>query len=161
MPKQHYLFDWGDTLMVDLPAQTGPMCEWPHIAVVPGALDCLSHLSVNAECHIATNARDSNVEQIRLALQNAGLNHYISSIFCYCTVGHDKSEPAFYKHIVDKLKVEAQHITMVGDSLTKDIYPALNQGLHAIWYNPQKLPVPEHVVCIHHLAELIVKKLNM
>ena len=156
MSKQHYLFDWGDTLMVDFPNQTGPMCEWPHIEIVPGAVECLRRLSLNATCHLATNARDSNLEQIRLALQRAGLSQYLNNIFCYRTVGYDKSEPAFYKHIVDELKVEAQHIIMVGDSLAKDIYPALAQGLHAIWYNPQQLKPPEHVVAINHLAELIV-----
>ncbi|WP_340678812.1 HAD family hydrolase [Paraglaciecola sp.] len=155
MTKQHYLFDWGDTLMVDLPAQTGPMCDWPKITVVPGAAECLRRLSLHAECHLATNARDSNVAQIRLALQRAGLSQYLNNIFCYRTVGYDKSEPAFYKHIADQLKVGAQHIIMVGDSLTKDIYPALAQGLNAIWYNPQRQIPPEQVESIHQLTELV------
>jgi FMN phosphatase YigB (HAD superfamily) len=155
MTKPHYLFDWGDTLMVDLPNQTGPMCHWPHIELVPGALACLRRLSQNAVCHLATNARDSTPEQIRSALQRAGLSQYLDSIFCYLTVGHDKTDPAFYAHIVNALDVSPQHITMVGDSLTKDIYPAITQGLNAIWFNPQQLPSPENVVCIPRLAELV------
>ena len=141
--------------MVDFPNQTGPMCDWSHIEIVPGAIECLRRLSLNATCHLATNARDSNLAQIRLALQRAGLSQYLNNIFYYRTVGHDKSEPAFYKHIVDELKVEAQHITMVGDSLVKDIYPALAQGLHAVWYNPQQHTPPEQIICIHQLTELL------
>jgi len=141
--------------MVDFPNQTGPMCDWSTIAVVPGAVECLRRLSLKASCHLATNARDSNLAQIRLALQRAGLSQYLSNIFCYRTVGHDKADPAFYKHIADELKVEAQHITMVGDSLVKDIYPALTQGLHAIWYNPQLQTPPQQVECIHQLTELV------
>jgi putative hydrolase of the HAD superfamily len=155
MTKPHYLFDWGDTLMVDLPNQTGPMCDWPSITVVPGALECLRYLSLNAECHLATNARDSNLAQIRSALQRAGLSQYLTNIFCYRTVGHDKADPAFYTSIINALDVSPQHITMVGDSLAKDIYPALAQGLQAIWFNPQQQIPPKHIMAIHQLVELV------
>jgi hypothetical protein len=64
---QHYIFDWGDTLMVDLPGQNGPMCDWPEIEVVAGATECLSALSKFAKCHVATNALNSNESQIRAA----------------------------------------------------------------------------------------------
>jgi hypothetical protein len=28
---KHYLFDWGNTLMVDIKGQTGPMYKWDKI----------------------------------------------------------------------------------------------------------------------------------
>jgi len=62
---QHYFFDWGDILMVDLPGHTGPMCDWPEIKLVDGAAQCLSALSGVASCHIATNALNSNEREIR------------------------------------------------------------------------------------------------
>ena len=68
---KHYLLDWGDTLMVDPPSQTGPMCDWPHIQVVEGAKACLQRLSQYAQCHLATNGEDSTEAQIRLALKRA------------------------------------------------------------------------------------------
>ncbi|EHK8978101.1 HAD family hydrolase, partial [Vibrio vulnificus] len=36
-----YLFDWGDTLMVDFPEQNGKMCEWAIVEAVNGAHEAL------------------------------------------------------------------------------------------------------------------------
>ncbi|TOF26880.1 hydrolase, partial [Vibrio parahaemolyticus] len=33
-----YLFDWGDTLMIDFPDQIGKMCDWVNVQAVNGAL---------------------------------------------------------------------------------------------------------------------------
>ena len=38
------LFDWGNTLMRDLPGQHGPMRDWPHVEALPGALETLTAL---------------------------------------------------------------------------------------------------------------------
>lgn len=38
-----YLFDWGDTLMVDFPDSTGKMCEWETVQAVSGAKEALAH----------------------------------------------------------------------------------------------------------------------
>jgi putative hydrolase of the HAD superfamily len=32
-----YLFDWGDTLMVDRQDRAGEMCDWPEVEAVAGA----------------------------------------------------------------------------------------------------------------------------
>lgn len=156
MSVHHVLFDWGDTLMVDLPNQTGAMCDWPQVKLVPGALDCLCKIHTQAVCHIATNARDSNPQQIRRALERVGLNAYIQTIFCYKTVGYDKANPAFYAFIIKALQVNPWQITMVGDSLTNDIYPAMAQGLNTIWYNPQQLPCPATILSVCHLADVVL-----
>lgn len=42
-----YLFDWGDTLMVDLKGFPGKMCEWDTVEAVDGAFDTLECLSKN------------------------------------------------------------------------------------------------------------------
>ena len=156
MSAHHFLFDWGDTLMVDFPNQTGAMCDWPHVKQVPGALDCLRRLRSQAVCHLATNARDSDPQQIRRALLRAGLSAYIDNIFCYHTVGCDKTDPAFYAFIVEALHVLPGQITMVGDSLTKDIYPAMAQGINTIWYNPQQQPCPANVLSVAHLSHIVL-----
>ena len=31
------VWDWGDTLMRDIPGQKGPMVDWPHVEAMPGA----------------------------------------------------------------------------------------------------------------------------
>ena len=40
-----YLFDWGDTLMVDFPNASGKMCDWVTVEAIIGANDTL------ASCH--------------------------------------------------------------------------------------------------------------
>jgi len=40
-----YLFDWGDTLMVDFPGVPGKMCNWDVVEAVDGAKEALEHLS--------------------------------------------------------------------------------------------------------------------
>ena len=59
MSKLQYLFDSGDTLMTNLPGQSGPMCDWPVVQLMPNALEALEQLSKSTPCHLATNARDS------------------------------------------------------------------------------------------------------
>ncbi len=36
-----YLFDWGNTLMVDFPVVSGKMCDWETVEVVEGAEEAL------------------------------------------------------------------------------------------------------------------------
>jgi putative hydrolase of the HAD superfamily len=148
---QHYLFDWGDTLMVDIPNQTGPMCDWPKVQVVEGAKACLQRLSQNAQCHLATNAQDSTEVQIRLGLKRAGLSEYISLIFCRENLGVGKTDPSYYQKITDKLNVNPEHITMVGDSLERDVHQALKAGLKAVWFNPNNVHVAPGILAINKL----------
>jgi putative hydrolase of the HAD superfamily len=152
----HYLFDWGDTLMMDQLDQVGPMCDWPTVKVVAGAQACLARLSQTAQCHIATNAQYSNQQQIRQALKRGGLDHYIKDIYCFENLGMIKTHPEYYKKIITKLGVPAAQIRLVGDSLTRDVYPALAVGIDGIWFNPQQLPVPNKVQAVESLAQLAV-----
>ncbi len=49
-----YLFDWGDTLMVDFPGVPGKMCDWEIVEAVTGAKEALAALSKHAQIYIAT-----------------------------------------------------------------------------------------------------------
>jgi putative hydrolase of the HAD superfamily len=151
---QHYIFDWGDTLMVDLPGQAGPMCQWPAIKVVDGAAECLSALSNFANCHIATNAVNSNEMEIRAAFTRAGLSEYIDTIFCANAIGISKPAPEYFEFILSKIDVPKSNIVMIGDSLETDIQGALQAGIDAIWFNPLGLTVPKGVVAINRFTEL-------
>jgi hypothetical protein len=46
------LFDWGDTLMRTLP-YSGPMCSWPRVETLPGALAMLQALQGRAGIALA------------------------------------------------------------------------------------------------------------
>jgi putative hydrolase of the HAD superfamily len=152
---QHYIFDWGDTLMIDLPGQVGPMCDWPEVEIVHDAAQCLSALSKIAQCHIATNALNSNENEIRAAFTRAGLSPFIDTIFCADTIGKSKPEPEYFQFVISKLHVPKSDIVMIGDSIEKDIRGALRQGIDAIWFNPSQLTVPKGIKAISRLVELV------
>ena len=152
-----YLFDWGDTLMVDFPGVPGKMCDWETVEAVDGALKALSHLSKSASIYIATGAAESSESDIQIAFKRVGLDRYITGYFCRANLGISKGEPDFLPAILDKLSADKPHVFMVGDSLVKDVEPALNAGIKAIWLN-RKLDIsaPKGVKVIRHLAELCI-----
>ncbi|WP_339724166.1 HAD family hydrolase [uncultured Paraglaciecola sp.] len=149
------MFDWGDTLMVDTPGQTGPMCDWPTVQAVDGAKACLQRLSRFSPCHLATNAEDSTEMQIRLALKRAGLSDYIQRIFCRENLGMGKTDADYYVAITEKLNVIPESITMVGDSLERDVQQAIKAGLKAVWFNPKNTQIQSNYTIITQLDKLI------
>ena len=70
------LFDWGSTLMVDYHDQKGPMYSWSKIETTENAKECLEIVSMNFPCFLATNANDSNKEEIYKALNIVGIDIY-------------------------------------------------------------------------------------
>jgi FMN phosphatase YigB (HAD superfamily) len=134
--QQIYLFDWGDTLMVDFPDMQGKMCHWEQIEAVEGAQEALSYLSQHSQIYIATGADDSSEDDIKIAFERVGLDIYISGYFCKANLGLSKGSAEFYSSIIEKLNVTPNQATMVGDNIEKDIKPALEAGLGAIWFNP-------------------------
>ncbi|KPL95109.1 HAD family hydrolase [Vibrio splendidus] len=155
------LFDWGNTLMVDIPDAQGKMCNWETVQEVSGARVLLAELSKNHQVYVATNAGDSSKNDIIRAFERVGLSQYILGYFCKASIGFSKFEPEFYPAIISKLGVEPQHITMVGDTLNKDIYPALEAGLQAVWLNTEGVELKsEHpnVMQVQSLSELLEKR---
>ncbi len=138
--------------MAVLPGQSGPMCNWPIVQLMPNALEALEQLSKSAPCHLATNARDSQPEQIRTALQRVGLDAYISRIYCLNSVGHPRPSPSFFEFIQQDLQCELSELIMVGDDLEGDIMGVLKCGLQAVWYNPKAAVVPQGV---RYISDLI------
>ena len=84
---QVYLFDWGNTLMVDFPEVSGKMCNWQVVEAVSGAKEALENLSKTSKIYIATGAADSTEVEIQMAFERVGLNQYISGYFCKENVG--------------------------------------------------------------------------
>jgi putative hydrolase of the HAD superfamily len=150
-----YLFDWGDTLMVDFPNVPGKMFTWETVQAVSGAKETLCRLSKTAKLYIATGAADSTESDIKLAFERVGLSEYISGYFCKANVGFSKGEPEFLTTIVAMLNKPVSNIAMVGDNFEKDIQPALSAGINPIWFIPNTCPfVPDNVTTIKMLCEL-------
>ena len=150
-----YLFDWGDTLMVDFPQNTGKMCEWETVEAIEGAKDALAVLSQTANIYIATGAADSTEQEIKSAFERVGLSQYISGYFCKENIGIDKGAAAFLNAIISTLAVPVSDITMVGDSFVKDIEPAISVGITPIWFTPNRDQIAfDNIRIIKSLSEL-------
>jgi len=101
--KDIYLFDWGDTLMVDTPGIAGKMCDWGHVERVKFAEETLKKISLKASVYVATDATESTPEDIEKAFKRVGLDKYIKGYFCKQNTGFTKPEPEFYQAIIDIL----------------------------------------------------------
>jgi len=155
-----FLFDWGDTLMIDFPDAKGKMCEWEKVEAVAGAKITLLSLSKQSKIYVATGAADSTEQEIKLAFERVGLSKYISGYFCKENIGFTKAEPEFLKSIISMLKISPSNIVMVGDSFEKDIKPALASGITPIWFSSINNAVIKNVYTIKDLTDLINHKIN-
>lgn len=153
--KQVLLFDWGNTLMIDFPHYAGKMYLWPQVEAVDEAKATLKALSHDYDLYVATSAQDSSEAEIQAAFQRVGLDDHISGYFCKANLSLNKDNPEFYRTIVNLLGQSTNQVTMVGDTLEKDIYPALQAGLRAIYFNPQHHQVTEDIVTIQCLSQLL------
>jgi FMN phosphatase YigB (HAD superfamily) len=150
-----YLFDWGDTLMVDFPDVTGKMCDWEIVEAVFGAKETLDVLSKNSQIYIATGAIDSTELEIKRAFDRVGLSQFISGYFCKANLGLSKGTPEFLNAILEKLNIPSVNVAMVGDSFEKDIKPAITTGIQPIWFTENNSEsVPDNVKVIKQLSEL-------
>ena len=153
--KEVYLFDWGDTLMVDIPGVDGKMCDWNTVEAVDGAFETLEHLSRTATIYIASAAAESSEMDIQKALDRVALSQFISGYFCKANLGFGKGDPEFLPAIIEKLDQPASYITMVGDSLEKDVLPAVAAGIRSVWFSNASMDdAPENIRVIGSLREL-------
>ncbi len=151
-----YLFDWGNTLMVDFPDAKGKMCDWDIVEAIAGAKEVLEALSKKASIYIATGAADSTEREIKQAFERVGLSEYISGYFCKATLGISKGSPEFLAAILEILHVSAKNVAMVGDSFEKDVKPAISVGIQPYWYTKAPPPsVAKNVNTIQQLSELL------
>ena len=157
-PLTTLVFDWGDTLMVNIPDQSGPMAKWPTVAAVEGALPALSMLSGRFTCLLATNASDSRSHEVRQALARVGLDAQFKAVFTSGELGFRKPDPRFFSAIQSVLGLDPEKILMIGDDYRSDILGARQAGWRGLWFNPAGktapglLPIQDGEVT--HLADL-------
>ena len=72
-----------------------------------------------------------NVDSV---LRYYNVRHYFKGIIESAVVGVRKPNPTLFKLGVDVLELPASEVLVVGDSLKKDIIPALSLGCTAIWF---------------------------
>jgi putative hydrolase of the HAD superfamily len=132
------VFDWGNTLMKELPYD-GPMVDWPVVEAMPGASQAIQSLRSRYRLILASNAVNSNALQIESAMARVGLDGIMDSIFTFNELGSRKPQPAFFAGICEHLGTNPSQMLMVGDIWKVDVAGALQAGWNAAWYNPGSL----------------------
>lgn len=159
-PIRAVCFDWGGTLMSEAGPDDVPMALWPHVAVIPGAKECLATLDGSLPLCIATNAADSGRPMIERALDRVGLLHHFSHVFCFTDLGFKKIQPEFWHAVQERLGLPPHEIAMVGDSLEYDVLVPQRCGLQSVWFNARgehdapPIPVPT-VTSLEQFAGLV------
>lgn len=113
----------------------GPMVKWPHQETIPYAKEILSMLRSNWIVALATNAVDSNENEIRQALACVDLNEFVDKVYCYQRIGHKKPSRAFFEFVLADLGLESQRVFMVGDNYEEDVLGTNRSGIRAVWFN--------------------------
>ena len=162
-PLEVIFLDWGDTLMVDHGAQSGPMAAWPEVRAVDGAQDALRRLRPHFRIIVATNADDSGERDVLAALSRVGLDGLVDGVVSSRDVGVRKPDAFFYRAALLRagragLPLAPARAVMVGDSWPNDVTGAKAAGLRVVWLNPSKARRPDGAAApdaeIRKLADL-------
>lgn len=120
----------------------------------PEAHETLKYLSGKYLLYVISNGFKESAE-MKIRLCNLG--QYFKHIFISEVVGINKPDPKIYEHALQLAGAQKQESLMIGDSLEADVYGALNFGIDAIYFNPNKAEKPANVPKqIHHLNELML-----
>ena len=148
------VWDWGDTLMRDIPGQEGPMVKWPRVEAMPGASSALGALSVFSVQCVATNAAESDGAAVAEALDRVGLRDHLTHFFTSSELGASKPDPEFFDAVSRELGIPSPHLLAVGNDLHKDIVPAKAVGMKTVLVSPKPQVGPPEA------ADLIVPSLS-
>lgn len=152
---QAVIFDWGDTLMRDLPQYRGPMVQWPRVERLPGVEEALASLMGRVILCVASNAGDSDATLMGHALERVGLLHFFDHLWTSRELGAAKPSPDFFQAILRKLNLEPVSCVMVGNDYEKDIVPAKAAGMRTAWLTSSFTAIaPEADAIIHSMEEL-------
>ncbi len=150
------IFDWGGTIMRELPGLRGPMANWPRVELVQGVAEALEQLSERLVCCVATNAKASGAALVGVALSRAGVRHYFKHIFASQDMGVEKPAPGFFDKILQTVGAEPHECVMVGDDYRIDVVGAKNAGMLTIWLSEagQEAPAPCADAVINSMMDL-------
>ncbi len=115
------------------------------------AIEVLEYLIPNYNLHIITNGF-ANVQNKKIS--NSNLGSYFKTITNSEMAGAKKPNPVIFEHALQIAKATKNNSIMIGDSLEADIEGALNFGMKAIFFNPDKIEVNHTINQICTLTEL-------
>ena len=153
------IWDWGDTLMRDIPGQKGPMVYWPQVEAMPGASDALGALSwVQVRC-VASNATESSGTQIAEALARVGLRTFLTHFVTSSEMGVSKPDPRFFEEVSRRMGIPVGKLLAVGNDLSKDILPARAAGLATVYVSSGDEALPREGGAPEGAAHFVVADL--
>ena len=92
-----------------------------------------------------------------MKIRLCNLGQYFKHIFISEVIGVNKPDPKIFEHALQTAGAQKHQSLMIGDSLEADVYGALDFGIDAIYFNPNKAEKPANVPAqIHHLNELML-----
>ena len=144
-PIKTLVFDWGNTLMINFPQFDGKMADWPTVQAVEHANAVLEQLSKKYQIVVATNALESDHEDVKKALARVNLDSWISQIFTCRELGSCKPEIGFFEAIEAFTHSNQHEIVLIGDDYFSDIMGAKQAGWSAIWLNPTHQTAPNQL----------------
>lgn len=104
-------------------------CNSRAVAAVDSVKDVIELLSEQFPLMLVSNFY-GNVESV---LRQMGIRQYFKGIIESAVVGVRKPNPTIFKLGVVALELEPEEVLVVGDSLKKDILPALSIGCKVAW----------------------------
>ncbi len=116
-----------------------------------GAIEILEYLRSHYQLHIITNGFAS-VQYKKIA--NSNIDAYFKTITNSEMAGVKKPNPIIFQHALDLAQAQKGNSIMIGDCLEADVQGALNFGIDALFFNPNKESTPEGIIEISHLLEI-------
>ena len=112
-----------------------------NIRLVPGVPELLHALQGRVKVGVITNGSSAGQ---RGKLEQFDINpNDLDALAISEEVGTTKPDPAIFEHVLARLGVPPERVTMVGDSWENDVLPALRSGMVAVWLNRYRLSCPE------------------
>jgi putative hydrolase of the HAD superfamily len=65
-----------------------------------------------------------------------------------------KPNPLIFQHALNLAQAQKENSIMIGDCIEADVQGALNFGIEALFFNPNKALTPKGIIEINHLLEL-------
>jgi putative hydrolase of the HAD superfamily len=104
-----------------------------------GAAELLEAVRRHARVAIVTN---NLLEEQQDKLQYCALAPFVDALIASEDIGVSKPDPRIFQIALERVDATADEAVMVGDSWANDIVGAARAGIRAVWFNPDRKPVP-------------------
>jgi len=130
-----------------------------HVVPYADALPALERLGSSYVLALATNG-PADVQMTKL--RASGLQRFFPLVVASSEIGFGKPDPRIFRAALERMKLPAAEVLVVGDSLEKDVAGSAAAGLRCVWVNRTRAkrtsgPAPafeiESLAELHHILE--------